>query len=389
MCSFGDASLNHSTAQGALNAAGYTAHQGMRLPLLFVCEDNGWGISVPSPTGWVESSLRARAGLRYEQVDGTDPIGVHDTTEELAEWVRTAGRPAVLHLRTVRFGGHAGTDVEASYRSARRHPGRSRTRPAAGHGRRAGRASGWPTGPELVERYLARRQARARPGRRPRRRTDVAQRRRGDRAAGPAPADRRRRAGRRRRPGRREGGVLRRPPAGGGGRARRWPSRSTAPSATCSPPTAARSSSARTSGPRAACTASPAGSSARPAPGGSSTRSSTSSRSSGSASASAVSGLLPIPEIQYLAYLHNAEDQLRGEAASLAVLLQRPVPQPDGRAHRRLRLPEGVRRPLPQRQRGRRAARHPRPRHRLARPPGRRRRRCCARARPRPMPTAR
>jgi 2-oxoisovalerate dehydrogenase E1 component len=30
-----------------------------------------------------------------------------------------------------------------------------------------------------------------------------------------------------------------------------------------------------------------------------------------------VSGLLPIPEIQYLAYLHNAEDQLRGEAASL------------------------------------------------------------------------
>ena len=30
-----------------------------------------------------------------------------------------------------------------------------------------------------------------------------------------------------------------------------------------------------------------------------------------------VSGLLPIPEIQYLAYLHNAEDQLRGEAATL------------------------------------------------------------------------
>src|SRR6185312_4114851 len=31
-----------------------------------------------------------------------------------------------------------------------------------------------------------------------------------------------------------------------------------------------------------------------------------------------VSGLLPVPEIQYLAYLHNAEDQLRGEAASLS-----------------------------------------------------------------------
>jgi 2-oxoisovalerate dehydrogenase E1 component len=30
-----------------------------------------------------------------------------------------------------------------------------------------------------------------------------------------------------------------------------------------------------------------------------------------------VSGMLPVPEIQYLAYLHNAEDQIRGEAASL------------------------------------------------------------------------
>ena len=36
-----------------------------------------------------------------------------------------------------------------------------------------------------------------------------------------------------------------------------------------------------------------------------------------------VSGLLPMPEIQYLAYLHNAADQIRGEARDAAVLLQR------------------------------------------------------------------
>jgi 2-oxoisovalerate dehydrogenase E1 component len=42
----------------------------------------------------------------------------------------------------------------------------------------------------------------------------------------------------------------------------------------------------------------------------------------GIALGSAVSGLLPIPEIQYLAYLHNAEDQLRGEAASLSFFSQ-------------------------------------------------------------------
>src|SRR5205085_1161767 len=38
----------------------------------------------------------------------------------------------------------------------------------------------------------------------------------------------------------------------------------------------------------------------------------------GTALGASVAGLLPVPEIQYLAYLHNAEDQLRGEAASLA-----------------------------------------------------------------------
>ncbi len=38
----------------------------------------------------------------------------------------------------------------------------------------------------------------------------------------------------------------------------------------------------------------------------------------GLALGAAVLGLLPVPEIQYLAYLHNAEDQLRGEAATLA-----------------------------------------------------------------------
>ena len=85
-----------------------------------------------------------------------------------------------------------------------------------------------------------------------------------------------------------------------------------------------------------------------------------------------LAGLLPIPEIQYLAYLHNAEDQLRGEARDAVVLLPRRVPQPDGGPGRRARLPEGLRRSLPQRQRRRRAARHPRPGGRLP-GPGRRR----------------
>ncbi len=115
VCSFGDASLNHSTTQGALNAAAWMEHRGWPLPLLFVCEDNGWGISVPTPAGWAERAL-AGHGLRYERADGTDPVGVFDAAEELAEHAREHGRPAVLHMRTVRYGGHAGTDVESAYR---------------------------------------------------------------------------------------------------------------------------------------------------------------------------------------------------------------------------------------------------------------------------------
>ena len=75
--------------------------------------------------------------------------------------------------------------------------------------------------------------------------------------------------------------------------------------------------SARTSRARAACTASPAGCASGSARPGSSTRCSTSRPILGLALGAGLSGLLPIPEIQYLAYLHNAEDQLRGEAATL------------------------------------------------------------------------
>jgi 2-oxoisovalerate dehydrogenase E1 component len=71
-------------------------------------------------------------------------------------------------------------------------------------------------------------------------------------------------------------------------------------------------------------------------------------------------GMLPIPEIQYLAYFHNACDQIRGEAASLQFFLQWSVPQPYGVAHRVLGLSARLRRTLPQRQLHHRAARYSR-----------------------------
>jgi len=115
MCSFGDASLNHSTAQGAINAAGWTAVQGVPLPLLFVCEDNGIGISTKTPEGWVRNSVEDRPGLKYFHADGRDLFAALTAAEAAAHWVRTHRKPAFLHLRTVRLYGHAGPDVVTSY----------------------------------------------------------------------------------------------------------------------------------------------------------------------------------------------------------------------------------------------------------------------------------
>ncbi|SNR40240.1 dehydrogenase E1 component subunit alpha/beta [Puniceibacterium sediminis] len=116
MCSFGDASMNHSTAQGALNTAGWTAWQSVPLPLMFVCEDNGIGISVKSPPGWVAASLSQRPGLRYQPCDGQDVVATFAAARELGDWIRKHRKPGVLHLSCVRLYGHAGPDVESAYR---------------------------------------------------------------------------------------------------------------------------------------------------------------------------------------------------------------------------------------------------------------------------------
>ena len=116
VCSFGDASVNHSTAVGAINTAMHGAYQGLPMPLLFVCEDNGIGISVKTPRGWVARTYAHREGLEYFSADGSDLADTFGTTAAAAEWVRAHRRPAFLHLRTVRLMAHAGSDYEAAYR---------------------------------------------------------------------------------------------------------------------------------------------------------------------------------------------------------------------------------------------------------------------------------
>ena len=363
---------------------GYCAFQGLPVPLLFVCEDNGLGISVRTPPGWTEERQR-RAGRRseYFAADGCDLADAYDAAQAAASYVRERRAPAFLHLRTVRLGGHAGTDVESAYRSPAEIAADADARPAAGHRAAAGRV-------RCDERRRRARPVRGdqgagadasrRPGRRapavggdrqvmapiaPRRPSHVAAnlaararqaddwraaaRRfgapaaRGRRAADPGPGDQPhagRRAGR---------------PAGHD-RVRRG---------------------RRPQGRRLRRDQRPAD--ARSGPAGSSTRCSTSSPSWASRSAPGLAGLLPVPEIQYLAYLHNAADQIRGEAATLSFFSRAQYRNPMVVRVAGPGLPAGLRRPLPQRQRTRaRCATFP-AWSSPARPGPTTRRRCCAR----------
>ena len=115
MCSFGDASANHSTAQGAFNTASWTAYQALPMPILFVCEDNGIGISTKTPKGWIAAAMQARPGIRYFHADGLDLYDTFRVASEAADFVRRRRKPAFLHLRTVRLYGHAGADMPTTY----------------------------------------------------------------------------------------------------------------------------------------------------------------------------------------------------------------------------------------------------------------------------------
>ncbi|WP_214412829.1 thiamine pyrophosphate-dependent enzyme [Sphaerisporangium fuscum] len=117
VCSFGDASVNHASALTGFNTAAYCAYQGLPLPILFVCEDNGIGISVRTPPGWVEAA--GHPLIPRFRADGCDLAEAYDVACRAAEHVRTRRSPAFLHLRTVRLMGHAGSDVESAYRTPR------------------------------------------------------------------------------------------------------------------------------------------------------------------------------------------------------------------------------------------------------------------------------
>src|SRR5262245_60433573 len=116
LCSFGDASANHATALSGFNAARYAVRRGGAAPILFLCEDNGIGISVETPRNWIRDSFSNQLYLKYFEAAG-EIDEIWDVAQEAVNTCRGSRSPVFLHLHVARLWGHAGTDVETTYRT--------------------------------------------------------------------------------------------------------------------------------------------------------------------------------------------------------------------------------------------------------------------------------
>ncbi|MBA2710232.1 MAG: MFS transporter [Tatlockia sp.] len=129
LCSFGDASTNHASAQTTLNACSWIASQQYPLPLVFICEDNNLGISVPTPANWIESTIKNRPGLHYLCCDGLNVADVFLKAKQAEKLARTKKQPVFLHMKCIRLLGHAGSDIESQYNSQAEIEGREANDP--------------------------------------------------------------------------------------------------------------------------------------------------------------------------------------------------------------------------------------------------------------------
>lgn len=104
VCFFGDASTNQSTFHEGLNLASI-----WKLPVIFVCENNGYGISVSQARhqAITDVSVRATAyNMPGITVDGNDVFAVYEAVGEAVARARKGQGPTLIECKTYRFRGH-------------------------------------------------------------------------------------------------------------------------------------------------------------------------------------------------------------------------------------------------------------------------------------------
>ncbi len=104
ICFFGDGASNQGTTQEALNLA-----SAWKLPVVFVNENNGYGISCPQCKSMAVTDIADRAAA-YDMpgvvVDGNDILAVHEAVGEAVKRARRGEGPSLVECKTYRWRGH-------------------------------------------------------------------------------------------------------------------------------------------------------------------------------------------------------------------------------------------------------------------------------------------
>jgi len=104
VCFFGDGASNQGTTQEALNLA-----SAWKLPLVFVNENNGYGISCPQCKSMAVTDIADRAAA-YDMpgvvVDGNDVLAVYEAVGEAVRRARRGEGPSLVECKTYRWRGH-------------------------------------------------------------------------------------------------------------------------------------------------------------------------------------------------------------------------------------------------------------------------------------------
>ena len=115
VCAFGDGASSKGDFYEAINLAGV-----WRLPVVFVCADNQYAISVPRSRQSGAETLAQKAiaaGFEGLQVDGNDVIAVRHAAEQALERARGGGGPTLIEAVTYRLTDHTTADDAKRYRS--------------------------------------------------------------------------------------------------------------------------------------------------------------------------------------------------------------------------------------------------------------------------------